>query len=124
VTLISKTDLNAVTDMRVDLGDLAYDLWLPINFIAFKSTKDYRITSEATEMTVVPDRQFASFHTMKDIVPMMYGGTDGSESWAYLYGDSLFGSHTIKVTWREKQVVMETSDKWIDFIGFIVHFFK
>jgi hypothetical protein len=45
VTLISKADLNAVTDMRVDLGDLAYDLWLPINFIAFKSTKDYRITS-------------------------------------------------------------------------------
>lgn len=36
VTLISKTDLNGVTDMHVEIGDTTYDLWLPLSFIKFK----------------------------------------------------------------------------------------
>jgi hypothetical protein len=77
VSLISKTDLNAVTDMHVEVGDTVYDLWLPISFIRFKSMADYRMDNDEVEMTVVPDRQFSTFNNMQGLVPIMFGGNDG-----------------------------------------------
>jgi hypothetical protein len=75
-------------------------------------------------MTVVPDRQFSTFNNIQSLVPIMFGGNDGLETWAYLHGESKFGSHTIKLTWRPREVIIETTEKWIDFIGFVIHFFK
>ena len=51
--------------MHVEVGDVSYDLWLPVNFIKFKETKDYRLSADTLEMTVLPDRQFASFSSIK-----------------------------------------------------------
>ena len=65
ITCISKVDLNGVTDMHVDIGDVTYDLWLPVSFIVFKEVKDYRLSEDTMEMTVLPDRQFSSFTTLQ-----------------------------------------------------------
>lgn len=86
MTLISKTDLNGVTDMHVEIGEAIYDLWLPVSFIRFKETQDHRLPSDTMEMTVLPDRQFSSFNILQQILPAMFGGTDSVETWAYLYG--------------------------------------
>lgn len=75
-------------------------------------------------MTVVPDRQFSCFENVQKILPAMYGGRDGETQWAYLYGKSKFGAFTVKLTWINKELSIETSEKWIDFIGFVMHFFK
>lgn len=53
-------------------------------------------------MNVIPDRQFASFESMKEITPVVYGGKDKFIEWAYLYGESKFGNFTIKLTWKDK----------------------
>ena len=63
--LISKTDLNGVTDMHVDIGNTTFDLWLPVNFIKFREARDYRLSGDSIEMTVLPDRQFASLSRMQ-----------------------------------------------------------
>jgi hypothetical protein len=86
LTLISKTDLNGVTDMHIQIGEAIYDLWLPANFICFKKTNDHRLGSDSVEMTVLPDRQFSSFSNVQEILPVMFGGRDVEETWGYLWG--------------------------------------
>lgn len=72
--------------MHVEVGDAIFDLWLPVSFIRFKEDKDYRLSSDTMEMTVLPDRQFANFSSMQEVVPVMFGGHDSVETWAYLVG--------------------------------------
>lgn len=124
VELISKDDLNGVTDMHVSVGGRTYDFWLPATFIRFRRTDRYRMQNDEEEMTVVPDRQFASLARMEEVAPVMLGGRDAGEEWAYLFGESRFGSFTVKLTWREKELVIEATERWIDFLGFVLHFFK
>jgi hypothetical protein len=124
VALISKEDLNGVTDMHITVGSKTYDLWLPASFIRFLKTDRYRMQSDIEEMVIVPDRQFATLARMSEVAPIMFGGRDSGEEWGYLYGESRFGNFTVKLTWREREVVVEAGEKWIDFLGFILHFFK
>ena len=76
------------------------------------------------EMVVLPDRQFASFASMQEVLPVMMGGHDSVETWGYLVGDCKFGKYSMKLTWRVHDLVIETTDKWLDFVGFVFHFFK
>ncbi len=76
VELISKNDLNGVTDLHISVGDKMYDLWLPASFIRFTKTDRYRMSSQVAEMVVVPDRQFASLQRMSEVAPVMFGGRD------------------------------------------------
>lgn len=109
MALISKTDLNGVTDMHVEIGETTYDLWLPVSFIRFKEAQNHRLPSDTMEMTVLPDRQFSSFNTLQQIIPAMFGGTDSVETWAYLYGESKFGNYAVKLTWRMRDLIIETT---------------
>ena len=75
-------------------------------------------------MMIVPDRQFASYEAVASIMPVMFGGREGFESWGYLMGESRFGTHAVRLTWRPRELAIETTDKWVDFLGFVFHFFK
>ena len=61
IDLISRADLNGVSDVHIQVDEMIYDLWLPINFIRFKHAANYRMPKDTLEMTVLPDRQFSSF---------------------------------------------------------------
>ena len=74
VSLVSREDLNGVTDMRVEIGHNTYDLWLPVNFIRFRHSECHSVTGETLEMTILPDRQFASFESLSQVIPAMLGG--------------------------------------------------
>jgi hypothetical protein len=124
IELISKTDLNGVTDLHVQVDGKVYDLWLPATFIRFKRADAYKMQNDEVEMCILPDRQFSSCSALSELVPVMYGGKDSSEEWAYLYGESQFGSFPVKLTWREKELIVEATEKWTDFLGFVFHFFK
>ena len=75
-------------------------------------------------MVVVPDKQFASCSIASNIIPLIYGGRDKDEEWGYLYGESKFGNYTAKLTWHDKQLTIDATERWIDFLGFVLHFFK
>ena len=124
VALVSAVDLNGVTDMKVEVGNNSYDLWLPVCFIAFKQPQQHNVTGETLSMTLLPDRQFSSYQSVARVLPTIFGGTSGFESWGYLFGVSKFGSHAVRLTWRPREVTVECSEKWIDFLGFVFHFFK
>ena len=106
------------------MGDDIYDLWLPVSFIHFKEDKDYRMPKDMMEMVVLPDRQFASFTSLQEVLPVMLGGHDSVETWAYLVGECKFGRFAMKLTWRVHDLMIETTEKWLDFMGFVLHFFK
>lgn len=86
VALISTSDLNGVTDVHVAVDNTMYDLWLPATFIRFRQTERYRMQNDEEEMNVLPDRQFASFNSMAEVAPLIFGGRDQSEEWGYLFG--------------------------------------
>jgi len=75
-------------------------------------------------MNIVPDRQFASFESLSGVMPAMFGGKEGFENWAYLWGESKFGCHAVRLCWKNHQLFIEATSKWIDFLGFVFHFYK
>ena len=113
-----------MSDVHVDVDGTIYDLWLPANFIKFKSTDKYRMLNDELEMVIVPDRQFVNCKIASGVIPLIYGGRDRDEEWGYLYGESKFGNFTAKLTWHDKQLTIDATEKWIDFLGFLFHFFK
>lgn len=62
--------------------------------------------NDTMEMTVLPDRQFASFNSLQEILPAMFGGTDSTETWAYLFGESKFGNYPVKLTWKMRDLII------------------
>lgn len=45
VRLVSKSDLNGVTDVHIKVDERVYDLWLPVSFIQFEKSKSYHMSN-------------------------------------------------------------------------------